>query len=128
MAQYTYDHIHLISPDPLKAVEFYERMFNAKRVAVAEMPGGGARVDLNLGGSRLLIRTPRDASQTVEDNPQGRRGLEHFGLVTNDIDAAVADLKKKGVKFIQVKGAPPGASPIFLMGPDNVMIELQKKP
>ncbi len=130
MAQYTYDHVHLVSPNPLKAAEFYEWAFNAKRVAVGKYPEGGTRVELSLEGTRLLIRTPRDTSRSAEDDPGKRSGLEHFGLRTDDIEAAVADIKKKGIKLLEeVRVAPAtGARVAFLMAPDNVMIELLQRP
>lgn len=126
MAQYMYDHVHLISPNPVKTAEFYEQAFGASRVAAGQYPGGGSRVELHLEGTRLLIRTPVDPGGTAEDAPGTRHGLEHFGIRTDDIEAAVADLKAKGVRFIQdISQSPATGSRIaFLMAPDNVMIEL----
>ena len=130
MQRYIYDHVHLISPDPHSAATFYERAFNARRVADGRYPDGGSRVELEIEGTRLLIRSPKGAEQSAGDNPEGRHGLEHFGLRVDNIEAAVADLKAKGVEFIddiQVS-MPTGAKITFLMAPDNVMIEiLQKK-
>jgi catechol 2,3-dioxygenase-like lactoylglutathione lyase family enzyme len=126
MARYMYDHVHLISPNPVQAAEFYENAFGATRVAVGQYPEGGTRVELHLEGTRLLIRTPVDTSGNAEDAPGTRYGLEHFGIRTDDIESAVADLKAKGVKFIQdIKLSPATGSRIaFVMAPDNVMIEL----
>ena len=126
MVRYMYDHVHLISPNPVKAAEFYEHAFGATRVAVGQYPEGGTRVELRLEGTRLLIRTPVDASCTAEDAPGTRHGLEHFGIRTDDIETAVTDLKAKGVQFIgDIKvSSATGARIAFLMAPDNVMIEL----
>jgi lactoylglutathione lyase len=126
MARFMYDHVHLISPNPVKAAEFYEQAFAATRVAVGQYPEGGTRVELSIEGTRLLIRTPVDPNGTAEDAPGTRHGLEHFGIRTDDIESAVADLKAKGVRFIEdIKLSPATGSRIaFLMAPDNVMIEL----
>jgi lactoylglutathione lyase len=126
MARFIYDHVHLISPDPIKAAQFYEEAFSARRVAAGQYPEGGTRVELSIEGTRLLIRTPKDASNAAEDTPGTRHGLEHFGLRTDDIETAVADLKAKGVKIIEdIKvSVPTGSKIAFLMAPDNVMIEL----
>lgn len=126
MVRYMYDHVHLISPNPVKAAEFYEQAFGATRVAVGQYPEGGTRVELRLEGTRLLIRTPVDTRCTAQDAPGTRHGLEHFGIRTDDIETAVTDLKAKGVQFlgdITVSSAT-GARIAFLMAPDNVMIEL----
>ncbi len=69
MARYVYDHVHLISPDPENAARFYEHAFGAQRVAAGRYPDGGTRVELAIQGTRLLIRTPKDASGSVADAP-----------------------------------------------------------
>jgi catechol 2,3-dioxygenase-like lactoylglutathione lyase family enzyme len=123
MPKYSYDHVHLVSADPIKAAEFYERVFGAKRVFVRPSPAGNS-VELSIEGTRLLIRPPRD-DKSKEDAPRQRRGLEHFGLRTNDIKGAVADLKAKGVKILdEIMVAPTGSTVAFLQAPDNVVIEL----
>lgn len=126
MPRYMYDHVHLISPNPVKAAEFYEQAFGATRVAVGQYPTGGTRVELRIAGTRLLIRTPVNASCVAEDAPGTRHGLEHFGIRTDDIESAVSDLKAKGVRFLEeIRVSPATGSRIaFLMAPDNVMIEL----
>jgi lactoylglutathione lyase len=127
MPEYRYDHVHLVSADPLKAAEFYETAFGARRVSVGKFPDGGARVELNLGGVRLLLRPPRNSSQTAQDNPRQRQGLEHFGLTTPNIEVAVADLKAKGIKFQdELATLPTGVKMAFIIAPDNVSIELMQ--
>ena len=126
MPQFSYDHVHLVSVDPRKAATWYERAFGAKIKEVGKYPDGGDRVELSLAGTRILIRSPRGASQSAEDSPHGRRGLEHFGLKVDDMNAAVAAIKAKGIKFLEEPriSLPSGNTVAFLMGPDNVMIEL----
>jgi methylmalonyl-CoA/ethylmalonyl-CoA epimerase len=99
--------------------------FDAKQGAVTSRPDGGVTVRLNIEGIIILIMSARDESQSAEDSPKKRYGLEHFGLYTDNLDAAVADLKAKGVRFVEeIRVAPSGAKIAFLMAPDNVMIEL----
>ncbi len=124
MPQYSYDHVHLVSPDPQKAAKFYEQAFNAKVVSAST-----TRVELRVEGTRILIRSPRDASQSSGDDPVKRTGLEHFGFYTDDLQAAVADLKAKGVRFLDETRVSASSGPriAFLMAPDNVMIELVQR-
>ncbi|MFC1897328.1 VOC family protein [Chloroflexota bacterium] len=125
MLSYWFGHIHLVSHDPLKAAEFYEEMFNAKRVNVRELGVGRVSVGLDIKGIRLMIMSARDESQSAEDSPKKRYGLEHFGLYTDNLDAAVANLKAKGVRFVEeISVGSAGSKIAFLMAPDNVMIEL----
>ncbi len=115
MPSYWYDHIHLISPDPLKTAEFYERMFNAKRVAVRELSDGRTTVNLDLNGSRILIMNPRVQPETGPSARVDNYGLEHFGIRTDDLEAAVAELKTKGVQFKEeIREVLPGVKISFL--------------
>ncbi len=126
MPNYWYDHIHLVSPDPEKTAQFYERMFNAKRVATTKLADGRTSVALDLNGSRILV-IERQAQ--AEPAPSGAGyGLEHFGLRTDDLEAAVAELKANGVQFrdeIRVIGA--GIKIAFLWAPENVLVELLER-
>ena len=128
MPSYRFGHVHLISPDPVKTAEFYEMAFDAKRGAVTPRPDGGVSVQLNIEGVKILIMSARDKSQNAEDSPKKRYGLEHFGLNTDNLDAAVADLKAKGVRFVdEISVGSSGAKIAFLLAPENVLIELVER-
>ncbi len=125
MPSYRYDHIHLVSPDAVKTAEFYERMFNAKRVSVREAGPGLVSVVLDLNGSRVLIKTGNVRTETAPGSSDPAHGLEHFGIRTDDLETAVADLKAKGVKFRdEIREIRPGVKISFLWAPENVLIEL----
>jgi len=48
MPNYAYDHVHLISSDPVKAAEFYEKAFGAKRTNISTHADGAISVMLSL--------------------------------------------------------------------------------
>ncbi len=128
MPNYSYDHIHLVSPDAVKTAEFYERMFNAKRVSVGELGAGRVSVELDLNGSRVLVMSRRVQPETAPSSPETDYGLEHFGIRTDNLEAAVADLKAKGVQFKEeIREIRPGVKISFLWAPENVLIELLEK-
>ncbi|MFC1901277.1 VOC family protein [Chloroflexota bacterium] len=119
MPSYEFDHVHLMSTDPVKTAEFYEKAFNAKRVKVSEMAEGRKNVSLNLNGITILI------SQSREDTVQN--GLGHFGIRTNDLEAAAKELKASGVVFNQdITQIRPDFKISFVAAPENVTIELQE--
>ncbi len=125
MPAYRYDHIHLVSPNAVKTAEFYEKMFNAKRVNVREATPGAVSVELDLSGSRVLIKTGNVGTEAAAGSADPAHGLEHFGIKTDDLEAAVADLKAKGVKFRdEIRQIRPGVKISFLWAPENVLIEL----
>lgn len=128
MANYWYDHVHLISPDPVKTAEFYEEMFNAKRVSVGELGAGRVSVMLDLNGSRVLVMSPTVQPGTGPSARVDDYGLEHFGIRTDNLEAAVAELKAKGVKFKEeIREIRPGVKISFLWAPENVLIELLER-
>ncbi len=128
MASYGYDHVHLISPDPVKTAQFYEEMFGAKREIVRKMPDGRTSVVLDLNGSSILIVEAKPQPKPIQASPENNYGLEHFGLTTDNLEAAVAELKVKGVRFKQEITVPrPGIKIAFLWAPENVIIELVQR-
>jgi 4-hydroxyphenylpyruvate dioxygenase-like putative hemolysin len=125
MPEYKFAHVHLISVDPIKTAEFYENYLGARREAVRETPDGATNVDLNLGGIRLQIRHPRPKALQQTDSLTDCR-LEHIALFTDDIDAAVNDLKANGVKFVQPIMHKPLHRLTFFIAPENVLVELME--
>ena len=125
MPNYWHNHVHLVSPNALKTAEFYEEMFNAKRVNVREPAAGHVSVELDLNGSRLLIKSGNVKTEAVSGSSEPTHGIEHFGITTDDIKTTVAELKSKGVKFRdEIREIRPGVKICFLWAPENVSIEL----
>src|SRR6202165_1699248 len=123
MAKFTYDHIHLRSPDPEATAQYYERIFGAE--VLRSNQGGTPRIDLKLGGADIFI-APVGAGSGVNPPPTTPyQGLDHFGLSVSGIDAVVADLKTKGAQFTrEPTTVRPGVRVAFLRGPQGVSIEL----
>ncbi len=119
MPTYTFDHIHLASPDPVKTAEFYEKTFGAQK-SVEEMPGGMKKVTVYLGNTKILVA----GKQSGEiDKPS----LDHFGIRTDNLEKAIAELKAKGVVFTtEMRQIRPDFKISFLRTPDGVSIELQQ--
>jgi lactoylglutathione lyase len=121
---YSYDHIHLMSPDPPKTAEFYQKMFNARLVISEKQSDGRWRSELSLNGTRILIAQTRNRQDYVSASGM-QPSLDHFGIKTDNIEAAVADLKAKGVRFRdEIRVAKPGLKIAFLWAPENVLVEL----
>ena len=126
MAEFTYDHIHLRSPDPEATARFYERMFGAE--VLRSMQQGKPRIDLKLGGANIFI-APVEPGDGVNPPPATPyQGLDHFGLCVRGIDAVVAELKAKGAEFTrEPTTVRPGVRVAFLRGPQGVSIELLER-
>lgn len=124
MSVFTYDHIHLRSPDAEATARWYEHMFGAEIIRSVQSDGR-PRLDLNLGGVAVFIAQV-SADQAIGAPPEPpHHGLEHIGLRVDGIDEVVAELKRKGAEFtIEPKTIRPGVRIAFLRGPQNVHIEL----
>jgi catechol 2,3-dioxygenase-like lactoylglutathione lyase family enzyme len=121
MAGFTFDHIHLRSPDPEATAAFYERIFGVA------LKRGPQRVDFVLGGQPIFV-SPVNEPATGEAPMPPYRGLEHIGLAVTGIDAVVAEMKAKGVTFtMEPTTIRPGVRIAFLRGPENVSIELLER-
>ncbi len=123
MAKFGWDHIHLRSPDPEATAQWYERMLGAE--VIRSMQQGKPRIDLKIGGANVFVAPvgPGDGVNPPPVTPY--QGLDHFGLAVRGIDAAVAELKAKGVAFSrEPTTVRPGVRVAFLRAPEGVSIEL----
>lgn len=125
MTQFTFDHIHLRSPDPEATAVFYERMFGAEVLRSTQQ--GEPRVDIRLGGQIIFI-APIKGDNVAPPPSMPYRGLEHIGLAVTGIDQVVAELKAKGAEFtMEPTSIRPGIRICFVRGPENVAIELLER-
>jgi lactoylglutathione lyase len=126
VAKFTYDHIHLRSPNPEATAAFYERMFDAE--VIRTMQQGKPRIDLKVGGANVFILPVVPGDRTAPPPKSPYQGLDHFGLAVTGIDAIVAELKSKGAEFtMEPTDIRPGVRIAFLRGPEGVSIELLER-
>lgn len=126
MAKFTWDHVHLRSPNPEAAAAFFERMFGAE--IIRTMQQGKPRIDMKVGGADVFIA---EVTPDAKVNPPPRtpyQGLDHFGLTVTGIDDVVAELKAKGAEFtMEPNTIRPGVRIAFLRGPEGISIELLER-
>lgn len=116
MPNYRFDHMHLYTKDPDATASWYETMLGAE--VVRSNPGGKPRVDLKLGGANIFLLQ-------VDSVNTGMNSLDHFGLLVDDVDAAIADLKAKGVEVtMEPNTIRPGTRISFIRSPEGVRIEI----
>ena len=123
MASFTWDHVHLRTPDPEATAQWFERMFGAQVSRTTQH--GKPRIDIKLGGANIFTAqvAPGDGVNPAPATPY--QGLDHFGLAVSGIDAIAAELKAKGVEFTKEPHSPrPGIKICFLRGPQGISIEL----
>ena len=123
MVKFTWEHIHLRSPDPEATAQWYEAKLGAEVIRTPQA-NGSIRIDLNLAGQKVFIaQSAAGSAAAAPSSPY--MGLDHFGMTVDDIAAAVQELKAKGVTFsMDPTTIRPGVTIAFLTAPENVSIEL----
>lgn len=124
MPRYWFDHVHSINREPLKIAEFYERMFGAERLSVETPIGLNLLVSLKLGDFVIKFMQPRDKALGPNS------GFEHIALRTDDIKAAVTELRDAGADVVRDVINEENAGGIkfksAFVSIDNNLIELQE--
>ena len=124
---YRYDHMHVRSRDVKKTAEYYHQMFDAEIVQSIQSDGK-PRTDLDLNGLTIFIAAVPAGAATPPAPTEPYVGLDHFGLRVEDMDEAVADLKRRGASFtMEPRTIRPGVRIAFVQAPDNVRIELLER-
>jgi catechol 2,3-dioxygenase-like lactoylglutathione lyase family enzyme len=123
MAKFTWEHVHLRTPDPEGTAGWYHDKLGAD-VIRTKNADGSTRFDLNLSGQKIFIAMA-DPAKAGEAPSSPYMGLDHFGMTVDDIEGAVKELKAKGVVFtMDPREIRPGTKIAFLTAPQNVSIEL----
>jgi len=124
---YRYDHMHLRTRDVKKTAEYYRDVFDAKIVESIQSDGR-PRTDLDLNGLTIFIAPVAPEATTPPAAAEPYIGLDHFGLRVDDMDEAVAELKRRGATFtLEPRTIRPGVRIAFVQAPDNVRIELLER-
>jgi lactoylglutathione lyase len=126
MSSFTWDHVHLRTPDAEAMAQWFERVFGAE--IIRTMQQGKPRIDIKLGGANIFLASVAPGDRVNSPPVTPYQGLDHFGLTVKDIDAVVADIRKKGVEFTMEPNVPrPGIKICFLRGPQGISIELLER-
>jgi lactoylglutathione lyase len=120
--QYTWDHVHIRTPDTEATAQWFAGMLGAE---IVRSPG---RIDLKLGGASIFLAPVASGDRVNPPPVTPYQGLDHFGLAVKDIDAVAAQLKAKGVEFTKEPFTlKPGLRICFIRAPQGVSIELLER-
>ena len=125
------DHLGIAVPSLDAAVKAYEALgFPVE--STEEVASEAVKVAfLPVGESRLELLEPTDASSAIAKFLQKRSGLHHVCVLVPDIDAALAELRSRGIALIDEKPRPgAGGSRVAFLHPKaagGVLLELKEK-
>jgi catechol 2,3-dioxygenase-like lactoylglutathione lyase family enzyme len=118
--KFEFDHVHLNSADVKAATDFYIEKFGGKKAGEIEVAGRNI-VIVDFDGTRLLIYDKAPIA------PPAGSSVDHIGFRVADLDAAAAELKRKGAEFlVEPISLDEGVKLAFVIGPDDVMIEISQ--
>jgi len=125
--KFGFDHMHLVGSDLDASEQFYRDKFGAETIARRDA-NGAVNLMMRLDGINLFIRSARPSEQVNGDGKEFRYTYDHFGVVVQDLHAAIDELRSKGVKILQEPSTVrPGTHVAFVEGPDRTRIEVLQR-
>jgi catechol 2,3-dioxygenase-like lactoylglutathione lyase family enzyme len=119
-----FDHIHVYCSDFDATERWFREGLGAELVERTETRGLLVG-QLRLGGATILIRNAREGEKLAPGPADRHFGADHFGLRVADVDATVAELRRRGVTIdVEPWDFSPKMRIAFVRGPDNIRIEL----
>ena len=126
------DHLGIAVADLEEAIAQY-RALGLEIEGIHEVPTERLRAAfIPLGPSRLELLEPTDPASPVARFLQKRKGLHHVCLLVEDIDEALAQLRRRGVELIDdsPRTGAGGCRVAFIhpRAAAGVLLELKQKP
>jgi glyoxylase I family protein len=124
MIEFKWDHLQLCSADAEATAAWFARCLNAQ---IVRRPG---RVDLRIGTIDLFITALTSARTDRSPAGERRQGIDHFGVVVADLDAAFDHLLRCDAEIVEpVKQIRPGVRACFVRAPGDILVEiLERRP
>src|SRR5262252_8411771 len=102
-------------------------MFGAETLGRRDT-GGATNLMMRLDGINLFIRTARPTEQVSADGKKVRYAYDHFGVVVQDLKAAIDELRAKGVVILESPRTVRAVTHVaFVEGPGHTRIEVLQR-
>ncbi len=124
-----FHHVHIKSRDPRSSARWWADMFGATVLPEVEF-GEMLFAPIEIGGIRINITSvgEEEALRTGAPPAIPYYGLEHLGLLTDDLDADLARLTEQGLPIYERRPGAGGYEIAFVATPDGVCLELLHVP
>jgi lactoylglutathione lyase len=121
------DHVHFKCSDYERTVRFFKDNFGATEEGRIDSRGMPI-VTLQIGGDSYKFSPAKPGEGVDARMEPARYGVYHVGLQVEDLQAEVARMKARGVKFTQdLTQVNPKLKAAFIEGPDGISIELLQR-
>jgi catechol 2,3-dioxygenase-like lactoylglutathione lyase family enzyme len=120
-----FHHVHIKSRDPRATARWWAEMFGAELLPETEFRSM-VFAPVRLGGVQINITNPPTGEATDEPQAFPHYGVEHVGVVTDDLDADLARFADQGLQIHERRPGAGGFEIAFVGAPDGVTIELMQ--
>jgi catechol 2,3-dioxygenase-like lactoylglutathione lyase family enzyme len=124
MIEFKWDHLQLCSADAEATAAWFARCLNAE---IVRRPG---RVDVRIGSINVFITPLANTPPAPHANDQRRQGIDHFGVLVDDLDAAFEHLLRCEAEIVEpIKQVRAGVRACFVRSPGDILVEiLERRP
>jgi len=127
MATFGGDHVHLKAEDVEATSEWYRDVLGGEITFEGQFRGSMVRF-VELPGLRISVYGELENEMSLPASLQPRFGLDHFGLLVDDMDEAIAELRAKDVPIYEEPWTVrPGLRIAYIVAADQVRIELTEQ-
>ncbi|MFL2756325.1 MAG: VOC family protein [Dehalococcoidia bacterium] len=125
---YLFNHVHLKSPNPAEAANWYVKTFNFKIISDTDNFFGRGDKFIKCeteDGIVVNISGPQPGELLGDGDSSAHYGLEHFGIQVEDMQSEILRLESMGVNVLSdIISLGSNIEIAFIEGPDRVRIEL----
>ena len=121
-----FDHIHITSQDPRRGARWWAETFGAALLPEVET-GSMLFAPVSLDGVKITFSGPRPGSRVPPAGPAPipHYGLEHLGVIVEDLEAVLAGFQAQGLRIYERKQSDRYKI-AFVGTPDGVCLELME--
>lgn len=117
------EHLNITVADPDAVAESLAALFDWNVRWAGPALGGGWSVHIGNDGQYLALYTPATEVTEAPDHYATQRGLNHIGVVVDDIEATEARVRTAGYTAHSHGDYEPGRR-FYLDGPEGIEIEV----
>jgi methylmalonyl-CoA/ethylmalonyl-CoA epimerase len=123
------DHIGIAVQNLDETISFYEDVLGLEKTAVETVEGQGVRVAFfNIGESKFELLEPlTDESPIARHIKKRGEGIQHIAINVDGLESKVAEMRKKGIRFIgEISSGAEGKKIIFVhpVSTSGLLLEL----
>jgi lactoylglutathione lyase len=121
-----FDHVHVVCSDLAATERWLVETIGAEFVRRRDSGGTPSSI-VRLAGGQLYLRAAR-GGELLDPAGSRRFGIDHFGVLVPDLDAAATVLRQRGAHFeTEPFEFMPGLFMSYVLGPDNLRIEFVQR-